>query len=220
MPRNWQAVVDGLSDVGKLVHLAARWDAFDVEAKRGSILRDMRAAYNDEMNIQARNAGCGDKLGRMREGSPALPQLRDRAQIHAESIVNTFNYDLAIAIAHIRQAVPTANRYTYVARLRPWYESRAAWKDPQIANMVEADARTFAQQDFTEINRLRGMGTARLEPRTAVCQICQGWINRGNVPLRVAMANPGPWHVGCPHYFVITYDRMTPEQCRDLWMGE
>ena len=217
MPRNWQAVVDSLSDVGKLVHLAARWDAFDVEAKRGSILRDMRAAYNDELNIQARRVGC-DRMGGVSEG-PILTKLNDQARWHAESIVNTFNYDLAIAIEHIRQETPTANRYTYVSRLRPWYESRAAWKDGQIALSVEGDGRRMAQQDFVQMNGLRD-GTARLEPRTAVCPICKGWINRGNVPIRVAMAHPPPYHVFCIHGWSTNYNRRGQIDCETLWLGE
>jgi hypothetical protein len=219
MPRDWHALLENFSSVMRMVHLAARWDAFDVERQRGEYLRDMRAAYNDELSIQARNVGCGDKVGQMREGSPALPQLRDRAEIHAESVVNTYNYDLALAIQHIKAETPRANRHTYASRLSGWNERRNDWKVPQISNMLAGDARQFAQQDFVEQNRLRD-GTARLEPRTAVCPICQGWINRGNVPIYVAMANPPPYHVNCPHYWQLAYRRLPEDLCATLWMGE
>jgi len=217
MARDWRAAVGDLSDVGKLVHLAARYDAFDVESIRGSLLRDMRAAYNDELNIQARRAGC-NRVGGVREG-PILSKLNEKSRWHAESIVNTYNYDLAIAIAHIRQETPTANRYTYAKRLEGWYEKRAAWKDVQIAQMVEGDGRTQAQQDFVQMNGLQE-GTARLEPRTAVCPICQGWIARGNVPIRVAMANPGKFHPNCPHFWSMNYKQRGKLNCADLWLGE
>jgi len=220
MRRDWHALLEDMSPVMRLVHLAARWDQFDVEQQRGDYLRSMRAAYNDEISIQARNVGCGDQTGRMREGSPALPQLRAAAERHAESVVNTHNYDLAVAIIGIRQETPSANRNTYVSRLSAWNERRNAWKTPQIANMVDGEARAFAQQDFTENNRLRDRGTARLEPRTAVCPICQGWIDRGDVPLRVAMAHPSPYHPGCPHVFNVRYDQMSREECELLWLGE
>jgi len=220
MPRDWHALLENMSPVMRLVHLAARWDQFDVEQQRGEYLRSMRAAYNDELNIQARRVGCGNQVGRMREGSPALPQLRAAAERHAESIVNTYNYDLAVAIQHIRQETPTANRYTYASRLSAWNERRGAWKTPQIANMLDGEARIMAQQDFTEQNRLRNRGTARLEPRTAVCPICQGWIDRGDVPIYVAMANPGLWHPGCDHKWTFFYDKLSSEDCQVLWMGE
>jgi len=218
MPRDWRAQIENLTPVGRLVHLAARYDAFDVEGIRGDLLRNMRAAYNDELNIQARRVGC-DRTGGVREGS-ILSKLNDRARWHAASIVNTYNYDLAIAIQHIRQETPTANRYTYVARLSVWDANRAGWKDDQITLMIEGDARIMAQQDFTAMNGLLDSGMARLEPRTAVCPICQGWIDRGDVPIRVAMEHPAKWHVGCPHLWTFFYNKLPPDQCRDLWMGE
>jgi len=217
MPRDWRALLENMSPVMRLVHLAARQDAFDVESIRGELLRNMRAAYNDELNIQARRVGC-NRTGGVREG-PILSALNEIAKEHAGSIVNTYNYDLALAIQHIRQEVPSANRYTYAARLSGWNERREKWKNPQIALATEQVSRTRAQQDFVDNNGLRE-GTARLEPRTAVCPICQGWIARGNVPIYVAMANPGPWHNGCPHGWQLNYGQRGKIDCADLWLGE
>jgi len=47
-----------------------------------------------------------------------------------------------------------------------------------------------------------------------------GWINRGDVPLRVATNNPPPYHLRCPHYWVTRHDKVAPEDCPLLWMGE
>lgn len=218
MPRNWQAAVDRLSNVGKLVHLAMRMDAFDVTQVRGELVRHLRAAYNDELGIQAARVGCADRQGRLTTG-PILSALGEEAAADAESIVNTYNYDLAIAIAHIRTETPTANRYVYAHRLRQWHEARSAWKVPQIAQMTEQKARARAQQDFAEQNGRR-TGIARMQPRTAACPICQGWIARGDVPVRVALNNPPPYHVNCPHLWDIDTGRVSRDECPDLWMGE
>ena len=128
MPRDWRAQLENMSPVMRMVHLASRYDAFDVEGFRGEILRNMRAAYNDELNIQARRVGC-DRVGGLREG-PILSELNEVAERDAESIVNTFNYDLAVAIQHIKQETPRANRRTYAAKMSAWNERRSGWKNP------------------------------------------------------------------------------------------
>ena len=84
--------------------------------------------------------------------------------------------------------------------------------------MTDNSARAMAQQDFYQHNGQ--MGSAKLEPRTAVCPICQGWIARGIVPLRVALNNPPPYHPNCPHIFDIRPNKVASEDCPNLWMGE
>lgn len=217
MPRDWRAVVDGMTDVQKLVHLAARWDAFDEEATRGSLLRAMRRHYDDELTIQAGRIGCPGRRGQVRNG-PILTELNNVCIGHAASIVNTYNYDLAIAIRHIGVETPTANRHVYASRLQAWEAARAKWKGPQIEMMTDGFARSKAQQDFYDYNGHGG--TATLEPRIAVCPICQGWIDRGEVPLRVAENEPPPYHVACPHIWVTRPDQWAKENCPLLWMGE
>jgi hypothetical protein len=94
-----------------------------------------------------------------------------------------------------------------------------AWKDLQIAQYTDQTARAMAQQDFYRFNG--GMlGMAKLEPRPAVCPVCQGWIARGLVPLRVALNAPPPYHVNCPHFWDIRPNKVTREECPLLWMGE
>jgi hypothetical protein len=56
-------------------------------------------------------------------------------------------------------------------------------------------ARAMAQQDFYMFNDVEGF--AVLLPRLAKCPICQGWVNRGKVPLAEAQLNPPPYHVRC-----------------------
>lgn len=216
--RDWQPLVDSMANVQKLVHLAMRYDIVDQERIRGELLRARRLAYENELNIQAANVGCAGRKARLGSG-PILSALNGMSERDAASIVNTYNYDLAIAIRNIGTEVPRANRYTYAARLRDWEAARSKWKTPQIEQFTELSARSLAQADFFKFNGA-SMGTARLQPRSAVCPICQGWIDRGTVPLRVATNNPGPYHPNCPHLWDITPKRVARSECANLWMGE
>ena len=217
MARNWQATVDDLTDVGKLVHLMFRQDAYDVDRTRSELLRQRRQYYEAELTDQALRIGCPGRTGRLGNGA-ILSELNDISQRDATSIVNTYNADLANAIAYIRAEVPTANRFVYAKRLGEWEEKRASWKNAQIAQYTENTARTKAQQDFRQYNN--AYGSAELLPKRAVCPVCQGWVNRGRVPLNIALNNPGPWHPNCPHLWSITYEKVAPTDCATLWMGQ
>jgi len=216
MPREWQPIVDGMSNVMKMVHLAIRNDTFDIEAARVELLRLRRVSYEDELTKQAALVGCKGRRGRLSNGA-ILSKLNDMSQQDAQSIANTFNYDAAGAIVAIRSDVPTANRHVYAYRLRKWDKKRSEWKTPQIEQYTDSSARSLAQQHFYAYNDVQG--TAILEPRTAVCPVCVGWVARGEVPLPVAMANPPPYHVNCPHSWVTFPNHVPKTECPQLWMG-
>ena len=217
MARNWQATVDDLTDVGKLVHLMFRQDAYDVDRTRSELLRQRRQYYEAELTDQALRIGCPGRTGRLGNGA-ILSELNDISQRDATSIVNTYNADLANAIAYIRAETPTANRFVYAKRLGEWEEKRASWKNAQIAQYTENSARAKAQQDFRANNS--AFGYAELLPKRAVCPICQGWIDRGKVPLNIAQNHPPPYHVNCPHLWSISYEKVAPTDCATLWMGQ
>ena len=216
MPRNWQAVVDDLPDVGRLVHLSMRQDPYDVDRIRGELLRQRRRYYDAELTDQARRVGCPGQVGRLGNGA-ILSELNEMSKRDATSIVNTYNADLAGAIRYIKAETPTANRYVYAKRLGAWEQKRASWKDTQIAQYTKGSARAKAQQDFRQNNNT--FGVAVLEPTRAVCPVCQGWVARGIVPLNIALNNPGPWHPNCPHSWSVRPEKVSPDQCRYLWMG-
>lgn len=215
--RDWQSVVAQLTDVQKLVHLAMRMDSTNVEQLRGTLLKQRRLAYEDELVIQARRIGCGNQMARLVAG-PALNRLNDMSKRDAESIVATYDYDLAFAIRTIGNEVPTANRHVYASRLSQWEASRASWKNQQVAEFTENSARAMAQQDFYDQNRPNGV--AVLLPKSGVCPICKGWIERGRVDARVATHHPPPYHPNCPHVWDFNWDKFSREQCEILWMGE
>jgi hypothetical protein len=218
MPREWQPIVEEMPRVGKLVHLAVRMDGVDEEATRIELLRLRRRAYENELTIQAARVGCPGRVGRLGNGA-VLSELNEMCVQDAKSIINTFNYDLSNAINQIRSETPTANRFVYASRLRDWEVKRNDWKNKQIAQYTELSARALAVKNFFEFNS-DILGIAVLDPRLAVCPICQGWIERGEVPLQIATNNPPPYHVNCPHYWRTILEKVAKEECPLLWMGE
>ena len=212
--RNWQTLVNQMSDVQKLVHLAMRQTADDEQSMASELTKIRQRVYNDELSIQARRSGCVTQRGRLTAG-PELSVLSNQSKDDAKSIVNTYNHDLAASIINIKKQTPTANRNTYISRLQDWELARQSHKAPAIAEYTEVTARAQAQQDFYRLNNLGGF--AKLMPRTAVCPICQGWINRGKVPMKIAQNNPPPYHLKCPHLWETEPERV--DDCRELWVG-
>ena len=217
MPLDWPSVVATMTDVQKLVHLAMRQDAIDEDRTRTELLKQSRRIYEEELTIQAARAGCPGRRGRLGNGS-ILTQVNGLCKEWAKSVTNTYNYDLAGAILNIASETPTANRNTYARRLQEWDANRTAQRAPLIAQYTEGAIRALAVQHFYQYNG--AMGYAVLEPSTAVCPVCQGWIDRGKVPLHVAMNHPPPYHFRCPHSWTTYPDGVAPEQCPMLWMGE
>ena len=216
-PLDWRAALEGFSRVMKLVQLAARKDMVDEETIRSQLLKQGRLAYENELMLQAQRVGCPGRRPQLTNG-PILSELNGIFDEHAKSIVNTYNYDLVAQIQVVRANVPRANRHTYAKRLRLWDSMRAELKDPVISQVTENVARSLAQEHFYIFNGHDG--AAVLKPVTAVCPVCQGWIERGEVPMAEAMNHPPPYHVRCPHLWETHPDKRTQGQCEILWMGE
>ena len=214
---SWSELIGERPRVQKLVHLAMRWVEPDQQRIRAELTRTRQKAYEDEITIQARRVGCPRGRGRLTSG-PSLRALDDLSRRDAASIVNTYNRDLAYAIRTIRAEAPRANRYVYRKRLLAWDGKRKLWKDRQVAEYTVSTARRQAQQDFVRFNDIQG--AAVLGPTRAVCPVCQGWVARGEVPLNVAMNNPPPYHVNCPHVWTVKPNKVAASECRDLWLGE
>ncbi len=217
MAKDWTALTAGMSNVQRMVHLAARYDAYDVERIASELFRDRRQYYNAELTNQAARVGCPGRSGALGNG-PILSSLKEQSVQDATSIANTFNYDLAIAITNIGVETPTANRHTYAAQLRTWEAARAEWKNPQIREYAKGTAISQAQVDFYRYNQSL-LGSATLQPTRAVCPVCLGWIARGEVPLSVALSNPPPYHPNCPHGWSIRPEKAARSECPNIWMG-
>jgi hypothetical protein len=198
--------------------LAARRDSVDAERVRADLLSMRRKAYNDELGIQAAHVGCPGAVGRLGNGA-ILSQLNADSERDAASIINTYNYFLGLEIIRVYEVNPRGNRYYYAKAIREWQPTYWQHKDPLITVTTENSARAMALQDFYRLNG-GALGTAKLEPRSAVCPVCLGWIARGIVPLRVALNDPPPYHPNCPHRFDTRPDKVAKDECPNLWMGE
>jgi hypothetical protein len=215
--RDWRAAIVDASPVMTLVHEAVRQDNFDTASIQAGLEQISRSFYNDELTLMAAAHGCDSRHGRLESGI-IQSDIDADAATDATSIVNTYNYDLAVAIRHIRQEHPRANRYHYARYLTEWNEKRSSWKDKQIAMMTEGKARNRAQADFLQRNNLMD-GNAHLLPIPAVCPICRGLVARGDVPIRVAYANPMPVHPNCPHLWHVDGRELPEDRCATLWVG-
>lgn len=215
--RDWRAAVNNLSDVGRLVHLAGRMDGVDEEQIRTELLRIRRTSYESELSIQAGRVGCPGRSGMLTAG-PSLSALNEMSVRDAGSMVNTYNYTLATRIQAVRDETPTANRHVYAYRISGFMNAKVTDKSSVSAGYADSTARSMAQQDFYSFNSA-SMGTAQLEPRAAVCPICRGWSNRGEVLMPVALNNPPPYHPRCPHFWRTNPQKVARDECPNLWMG-
>lgn len=217
MPRQWQPVVAEFSRVQKLVHLAMRQDPVDVSAVSAQIFREKRTAYEDGLTIQAAEAGCPGRRGMA--DNAVLSEMKAEADTEAAGIVNTYNYDLAHAVRHIREDTPTANRNVYAKRLLEWDSTRSDWKSKQIMLWNTMSWRDRATEDFVAHNPQLNVNYAILQPRTAaVCDVCKFWIREGKVPIEQANKVKWPAHLNCPHYWEMHYEKRKVD-CSEMWVG-
>jgi hypothetical protein len=215
---HWEGIVDQeFTRVQKLVHLAMRQDMVDEATIKTQLVRMGRRAYEDELTLMAASLGCPGRRGHLRNG-PMLSELSEMYEGHAASIVNTYNYYLAMEIQRIREEYRAGNRHYYAKRLVEWDKGYWEWKRGQVAQVTEGSARSLAQVHFHEMNKIDGFMVLR--PVEAVCPVCQGWVARGLVPIGEALKYPPPYHVGCPHSWVLVPAKVDQATCELLWMGE
>lgn len=207
--------IDDLSNVQRLVRLAMQYDSVQVDSVRGELTRARLQAYNDEIGIQARRAGCSGQ-GTLTAG-PALTQLNDLSKEDAAAYARQYNDDLTKAILKIGTDTPRANRNVYAARLREWEGARAEAKAGPLAQWVENTARSLGFEHFVKNNGLEG--TAHLEPFEASCPVCAGVIARGEIPLKLAANLLPPFHPNCPHYMVSDPVKIEAGDCAEIWTG-
>ena len=218
MPRNWRFLIDDLPDVQKLVHLAMRQDRTDIQNIRSSLVKARRREYENTLNGLAKEAGC-ERSAMVSEGE-ILNEINALSKRDAESMTNTYNYDLGIAIIAIAKKTPTANRHVYAHRLSTWDTNRSEWKNAQVATNTVLTSKALAQRDFARFNT-NIEGTAILVgPFPAAEPICEGWHRRGQVSIAVANANPSPFHPNCPHFWEQRIKKLGRDDCNDLWMGQ
>ncbi len=208
----WRQMVAEFSRVMSLVHLSMRMVSVDVDQLHSELVKARTLEFEDAVSDYTAQMQCGG-TGHLRPG-PELDRIRKESRRDAEQIADTYNKDLALIIAQIREESPRANRHTYAKRLRAWDRDRSTWKNTQISLHTIMTTRDQALKSFSQHNGLEP--PVMLFPRLAKEPICQGWINRGSVEFKVAKRNPSPYHVGCVHFWRPEFER---GDCTKLWQG-
>lgn len=219
--RNWRAEVDQMTDVQRLVHLAAREVADDERAWRNRIFADVRGEYESALRHEVQAVGCLDPGRVVLQEGAELKAVAERAAESARSIVNTFNYDLARAIRQIGQEAPRANRYVYEHRLSVWQAERKEGKDQQITDAELGWAVNRAKEAFHQYNA-EIAARAEVVPYPTACPVCAEYVagnpygSMDELYRRCVL----PAHIGCPHHGRPLLDRkLTREECAGLWIG-
>ena len=218
---DWQSLVKNMTDVQKLVHLAYRWTADEQRVWRDKLFKENRYRYELAIQEEVKVLGCADP-GRVQLGQgPELKAVARHAEDSAGSIINTYNYDLARAIAQVAADTPTANRYTYAYRLESWIQARSATKDTQIGLTETSWSINQAKRDFYRRND-HLLNKAEVAPYDTKCPVCAGYV-AGNPYKSVEELYRKctlPAHPKCPHAArVITGQPLTAKECRELWKG-
>jgi len=217
MPLDWTTLTAQMTTLQRLVHFTARWAFIKEEQTRVTLLSMRRKAYEDELGIQALHVGCPGRTGRLTNDA-ITSRLNDDSNRDALSIANTYNYFLATEILRAGELNPKGGPLYYAKAIRDWQPTYWAHKDPQIEITTEKSARSMAMDDFYRYNG-GAIGWAKLEPRSAVCPVCLGFIARGKVTLQFALAHPAAFHIGCPHFWQTDPDKVSKDECPNLWMG-
>ena len=219
--RRWQPLFNSMTRVQKLVHLAYRRDSTYIREMGDSLFHRLRDAYQETLRREAIAIGCPDPGPVWVNEGPGLSALRQRADWAAESVANTYNYDLAVEIHHIRQETPTANRNVYAFRLLQWETERARWKNPQISLTETFWAINYAKEEFHRFNVI-DVSYAEIRPFNTVCPICAELVSANPYPSVAAIFVETllPVHANCPHYaHAVVGTKPTTMECKDLWLG-
>lgn len=218
--RNWRAVVDQMTDVQKLAHLAGRWIEDDVDTWRKRIFASGRAVYEETIREEVKALGCMDPGRVILQEGAEVKELSSRAQWAAESIVNTYNYDLAQQILQIAKDAPRANRHVYGSRIWTWHEARKPQKAQQVQMVEQAWAMNRAKEAFHQYNAI--LAQAEVFPYPTVCPVCAEYVagNPYSSMDELYRRCELPRHAGCPHHGRPLLDRkLTREECAGLWIG-
>lgn len=227
--RDYQPLVDQMSDVQRRVFGAAREHADDEEAFSARLAEHNGDVVGKTLRNLAGHAGCSGSAVEIGEDLQAA--IDEAALASAESVANTWNYDLSQEILDVGRATPTANYRTYRSRLfgdtpNSIYPGMANWatahgwpKMRQIARTETGTAINLATELFFQRNPQLD-GQAEVRPAAAKCPVCMDGVAGNPYPsVRAAYrANGWPAHPGCVHY-VETIGRVMAEDCADVWKG-
>lgn len=209
---------------GDLVFLAYLYTEDDRKRIADELFREGRRTYEETIREQLRNAGCLDNMVNLTDPGE-LTWLKEQADIWSSSIAETYNRDLLKLTRQLEQewieergSLRGLNRWVFASRIRKALAKRDEWKIPQIAVTEHTRVYDHAVMRWTELNSQSGAGRAMVVPLTAVCPICQAYVNMGWVSLDEAKRVFSlPAHPNCPHVIKVEISDLPP--CSELWRG-
>lgn len=189
--------------------------ALDVDSLTASILKQRSETWRATLTEEARAAGSG-KQGIGPTGRD-LSELSRLSRRDAVSVASTFNRELGNQIDRLFDANPTGKRAYYISGLTAWSDSRADYKDRQIANMNRQTARSYAQERFDTENKVGDAlflftGPPPREP------VCAGHFTAGLVDADYVAANRTPIHINCPHWWE-RQQSVIGVPVEEIWVG-
>jgi len=187
-----QAIIDGLSDVGRLTHLAHRVTEDDVTERADILFRHNKRVAEESLLREMQSLGYS--VTHIQITDPVvLREIRERADWSALKIGQTYNYDLAKAVRGIIEDTPTANRWVIAHRLGIWESARNDWKEDQIGTTETYWSRHHAIMEFYRLNNIE---VRAWFGHSLICEQCQE-IAAGN-PYTLEQAEAiGLHHVNC-----------------------
>ena len=197
------AIAKDLTYVQRLVDSLVRMGQPDIDALHAHLFEQARFDFAAGMRAELERLGLRAGLIRVTD-ERVLAMLDQRARFAAESIANTYNRDLERQLARIGEAIPTANRQTYMAGLREWEADRIAARTPGISVTEFTTTHNTMQREFVQRNGLEGRG--RVAPPEAAEHICEELVGQGWMPLDEAHQLDLPAHVRCIHFIEAEYD--------------
>jgi hypothetical protein len=181
-----------------------------------TIYRQRVAAWQQTLTEEAAKLGSR-KTGKAPSGVDAA-YLQRQSREDAQSIRRTFQRDLEREIERLFNANPQGDRAYYIANLEQWADTRAQWKDRQIALYNNKTAQYYAQQRFHEMNKIVGASFRFMGPAPA-CDDCGSLFAAGVVDQAYVEENPAPVHTGCPHWWESVDMPRPGVPLNELWVG-
>lgn len=222
---DWRPLIGQMSQVQKMVHLAARMDRQSRKEYERRLFEEGRETYRQTLQDELHRWGCPEQIALAPEKGPELKAIKDRAVWAARSISDTYNLFLARAILAIGEETPTANRHVYAHRLygsSGWDSEYWRVKARLVAEIETMTMVNAGLADFYDRNGDLLTPEAEVIPLVAVCSICKAMVagNPHKTIQAVYARYDIPPHPGCPHRPQVVADRkLKRDECQRLWAG-
>lgn len=203
-----------MSQLTQVIFLLYKFLPEDQQALESQLLRQMKLAYKDGLQSEARRHGCSG-VANDPSGSD-LRHLKSMAKEDAKSIAETYNRDVLRHIEKLYRENPRGNRNHYSRNMQAYIAKRSTYKVPQISLNTETRSREYARSRFWQENGQRG-NRYMMDGPPPVCPRCIQIFGMGILTQQFVDGNPCPIHMGCTHRYVLV--SAPPLVCAEVWLG-